>query len=363
MSGEKISVMQVIDGLAFGGAERMAVNLANSLPRDRFEVHLCSTRSEGPLAAVIHDDVGRLALNRTTRLSEPRAVLNLIRYIRKHDVRILHCHQQTVFLCAAASLLCPSVDIVWHDHWGEAYPKSRWQYRIATQRVQAIIAVNDQLAAWARQALGFAEDRVHFVRNFVVVPATKGTPDLPATTGSRIVCVANVRPQKDLLNLVNAIARVARDVPDVQVLVVGNKSDLAYLEKIERAIQEHKLEKNFVLLGARDDVTDILAHSDIGVLSSEWEGLPLSLIEYGMAGLATVATRVGQCSEVLGDGEYGILVSPGDAKSLGDALVSLLRSESARKTLGRKFQRITREEWGPERNIGRIVDIYDAVLQ
>ncbi len=61
MSDPRISIMQVIGGLAFGGAEQMAVNLANSLPRDRFRVHLCLTRSEGPLAALIHDDVGRLA--------------------------------------------------------------------------------------------------------------------------------------------------------------------------------------------------------------------------------------------------------------------------------------------------------------
>ena len=92
MLDRRISVMQVIDGLAFGGAERMVVNLANLLPRDRFRVHLCSTRNEGPLADQVFPDVGRLMLNRTTRLSEPRAVYELIKYIREHEVRILHCH-------------------------------------------------------------------------------------------------------------------------------------------------------------------------------------------------------------------------------------------------------------------------------
>jgi len=223
--------------------------------------------------------------------------------------------------------------------------------------------VNDHLASWAKEALGFSEDRVHFVRNFVVTTPAGGNPDLPTTTGYRVVCVTNVRPQKDIGNLVNAIALVAQEFQDIQVLVIGDQKDPAYLEKVEKAIGEHELEDRLLLLGARGDVIDILALSDIGVLSSEWEGLPLALIEYGMAGLATVSTRVGQCAEVLGDGGYGLLVPPGDSQALADAIIKLLRSDSKREALGREFQRATIEEWGPDRTIGQCIDIYDSVLE
>jgi glycosyltransferase involved in cell wall biosynthesis len=229
--------------------------------------------------------------------------------------------------------------------------------------VRAIIAVNDQLASWAKEALRFPEDRVHFARNFVVTPPAGDDPGLPKTAGRRIVCVANVRPQKDIVNLVTAIAYVVREIQDIQVLVIGKQGDLAYLETIKKAIREHGLEERIILLGARSDVTDILARCDIGVLSSEWEGLPLSLIEYGMAGLATVATRVGQCVEVLGNGRYGILVPPGDPQSLAEAIIRLLSSDSEREAMGREFQRATVEEWGPDRHIIKIVDIYDSVLK
>lgn len=355
--------MQVTSSLAHGGAERMAVNVANSLPRDRFHVHLCSTRNEGPLANLVHEDILRLALNRSSIFSEPRALQELVRYIRKHNIRILHCHSTTVFLCSLASLFCPSVAIVWHDHWGEVYPKSRWIYRIGTQRVREIIAVNDKLVSWARNALGFPENRVHFVRNFVVTHRTGVVPDLPATSGRRIVCVANVRPQKDIVNLVRATARVAKDFQDVQVLVIGNHEDSAYLETVKKEITEQGLGDRLILLGARSDVSDILAYCDVGVLSSECEGLPLSLIEYGMAGLATVTTRVGQCAEVLSNGRLGVLVPPSDSQSLAEAIVTLLQSDSKRNALGREFQRVAKAEWGPDRNINKIVDIYYAALK
>ena len=252
--------------------------------------------------------------------------------------------------------------MVWHDHWGEAYPKSRWLYRLGTMRTDAIIAVNNELAAWARDALRFPAERVHFVRNFVALPEAGGTPDLPPSSGRRITVVANVRPQKDLGNLVAATAILAKNFPDIQVLVAGNKDDAAYLEEVEASIRRHGLEECLILLGARGDVTDILAHSDIGVLSSESEGLPLSLIEYGMAGLAVVATQVGQCAEVLGDGRYGILVPPGDPESLAEGIASLLRSDSRREMFGREFQRVAIEEWGPDRNINQVAEIYKSVL-
>jgi hypothetical protein len=62
-----VRVMHVIDTLVVGGAERVAVNLANLLPRARYEAHLCTTRSEGMLAHLIAHDVGRLRLWRGWR--------------------------------------------------------------------------------------------------------------------------------------------------------------------------------------------------------------------------------------------------------------------------------------------------------
>ena len=65
---KRIGVMQVIDTLAMGGAERVAVNLANGLPAARYASHLCTTRQDGPLAASLERHVGRLRLGRTRRL-------------------------------------------------------------------------------------------------------------------------------------------------------------------------------------------------------------------------------------------------------------------------------------------------------
>src|SRR5688500_5618139 len=98
-----LAVMHLTDTLEIGGAERMAVNFVNLLPRSQFEPHLCATRRGGPLADLIAPDVSTLYLGRRSRL-DLRAVRRLVSYVREHDIRVLHAHGTAVFTAVAASL-------------------------------------------------------------------------------------------------------------------------------------------------------------------------------------------------------------------------------------------------------------------
>src|SRR5687768_2640819 len=277
--------MHLTDTLNAGGAERMAVNIVNLLPRDQYRPHLCTTRSEGPLAALVRSDVGRCSLKRKHRF-DWQALKSLVRYIDDHQIRILHAHGTSLFIAAIASRFSPHPSIVWHDHWGRHEMEGRpaWLYRIATKRVQAVIAVNLSLAQWSRDQLRVPDRRVSFIRNFVCESSANGTkPDLPGKPGARIVCVANFRPQKDLVTLVRAMSFVTREFPSAHLMLVGEPSDKAYVELIRKHVADENLSHNISFMGQRDDVTSILRSCDIGVLSSASEGLPLSLIEYGWA--------------------------------------------------------------------------------
>jgi glycosyltransferase involved in cell wall biosynthesis len=92
------------------------------------------------------------------------------------------------------------------------------------------------------------------------------------------------------------------------------------------------------------------------------EGLPMSLLEYGAAGLATVATQVGQCADVLDNGMAGFCVPPGSPKELAAALISLLRSDEQRKSFGQKFQERVEAKFSPKAVMGKLSAIYDKVL-
>ena len=98
------------------------------------------------------------------------------------------------------------------------------------------------------------------------------------------------------------------------------------------------------------------------MLSSASEGLPLALIEYGMAGLPVVATEVGQCSEVLDHGRAGILVAPGSAQLLSEALLSLLDRQTVERRWGLSYGLACEELYSSGVIIERLCRVYETVL-
>jgi glycosyltransferase involved in cell wall biosynthesis len=324
-------VMQIVDSLSAGGLERVAVDIANHLPSESYRSHLCTTRADGPLAELVAPGVQRLQLRRIGRF-DFGAIRRLADYVRERDIQILHAHGTSVFIATRVRAA-----LIWHDHFGRYATEDRpaWLYRLATRRVAGVIAVNEQLAEWSRRRLKVRADRVWYVPNFVSdPPADLAPPPLPGKNGSRIVCVANLRPEKDHLNLLAAMRRVVQAVPNAHLLLVGQAVNAEHLQRVLGAMPGASV----TWLGARADVPAILRGCDVGVLSSVSEGLPLALLEYGVNGLPAVATRVGQCAGVLDDGRAGILVPPADPGTLAAALIELLRSAERRAQLGQALR-------------------------
>ena len=116
------------------------------------------------------------------------------------------------------------------------------------------------------------------------------------------------------------------------------------------------------LLGCRDDVAAVLKGCDVGVLSSSSEGLPLALIEYGMAGLASVATRVGQCAEVLDAGRAGLLIPPCEPAALATAILTLLESPQQRALLGGQLRERVHQVYSDGPAMHQIGAVYETVL-
>ena len=114
-------------------------------------------------------------------------------------------------------------------------------------------------------------------------------------------------------------------------------------------------------LGVRRDIAAILTACDVGVLSSVLEGLPVALLEYGLAGLGVVCTRVGQCAEVLDGGRAGFLVSPKDPPAMASALISMLLDTSRQRILAKRLRERVRSHYSLERAITTIDSIYKAI--
>jgi len=368
MSRESIGVMHLVDSLSFGGTEKVAVTLSASLPTDTYRPFLCSTREAGPLASEVPSHVPLLCLKRQGRF-DWNATKRFVQYLKQNDIKLLHAHSSSLFFAKMAATLSPSagVRIIWHDHYGscEVAARSALPYRLATRGIGGVIAVNDLLAGWARGHLGVPPDRVWYLPNFVNPPDPKETSlpvQLPGYAGTRIICVANLRPQKDHLTLVEAMKLVVRRQPKAQLLLLGSRVDEHYANSVSKAVADSDLSQNISFLGPQSDVAGYLSQCDLGVLSSASEGLPLSLLEYGWAGLPVVATRVGQCAEVLDGGRVGLLVDSGNREALAECMIQLLENPQERRELGGKFRSFVEANYSRHRVITSLCEIYSTVL-
>ena len=364
MNGKnELRVLQLIDSLDAGGAERMSVNLANALHRAGVSSHLCATRRGGPLAEALDPEVPLLILEKRSAL-DPAALRRLVRYVRENRIEIIHAHSSSY----ATALLCrlfTGVKVIWHDHYGDAERVEERDARFlvpASRFFDAVCSVNEKLEAWARERLRLPADRILYLENFASFSPGKTPPDLPGDPEHRIVCLANLRPQKDHPTLLEAFAGLQKRHPQWQLLLAGEDRRDAYSDALRKSIRHHGMDDRVHILGSRSDSADLLAASTIGVLSSRSEGLPVALLEYGLAGLPVVCTDVGQCAKVLGEGEYGLIVPPGDPSALAEALGSLMEAPQRRRKLGDAFRRQVEERYSEKAVVKRLLELYREVL-
>lgn len=156
--------------------------------------------------------------------------------------------------------------------------------------------------------------------------------DLSTKTGHeeiRFINVARFYPVKNHKLLIDAFSLVCKKIANVQLYLVGDGQEY---EKIQAYVLEKNIGEKVHFMGYREDVSELLMQSDIFVMSSLSEALPVSVIEALAAGLPVVATRVGGLPELVSDN--GILVETNNAVQLGDAMLALARDENKRRQMG-----------------------------
>jgi glycosyltransferase involved in cell wall biosynthesis len=335
-------VLHVIDSLAAGGAERMLVELVNSLRRSGESVAVCVTRSDTTLADVLVSGVAVHRLGRTATW-DLGGLRRFAAIVREGGVRVVHAHGYSSFrfAVAAKALGRLSVPVVLHVHSSDAPGRAtRWAARAGAAHV---IAVAEEAEQWAGRALG---GRVTLLGNAIdprpyrdARPAdlSGAFPVRPRLVGA---VVANVRPVKSLETLFDALAR-SRHRDDLGIVVAGMPADLAYSERCHARVAELGLRERVAFLGSRGDVPSILAAADFGLLSSARETGPVALLEYLAAGLPFVVTAVGQVTHGAAAAGLEGIVPVGDSAAFAEALDRLLDASPAerleRGERGRRF--------------------------
>ncbi len=314
-----------------GGAERFALGLAASLPRDRFEPWVCATRAATPETVAQLDAAGvpLVVLGRRGRLDVHR-LAPLAALLRRERFDVIHAHMfgsnawGTVFGRLSGVPL-----VIAHEHnWSFAGSPAR---RLIDRHLIARLAARFITVSAAARERMIELERIEPGKILVLPTAyvpfgAAAASDLRAELGidpdARIVLVAaSLRPEKALEVLVAAHELLAREHAEVHLVIAGEGE---CRPELERLIAARGGARSVHLLGARHDVGALLAAADVGALCSDWEGMPLFLLECMSLGVPVAATEVGGVPELIEHLRTGLLVPPRDPAALAGAIGALL---------------------------------------
>jgi glycosyltransferase involved in cell wall biosynthesis len=231
---------------------------------------------------------------------------------------------------------------------------------LLARRLDLVVVVSaEQAGAWQRR--NFPAARIRVIANGVEPappPASRAQLreelQIPAAAVVALL-VARLRPEKRVPEFVRAVQRARESSPQLIGLIAGDGPDRP---AVTAALAG---DPTIRLLGHRDDVPRLLQAADVFVLTSDFEALPMAILEAIAAGLPVLATRVGSVADVVLDGYTGRLVAAGDWDALARGLTELAGDADLRRRMGSAAASLHRERWQASAMIDRYAEVLAAL--
>lgn len=338
-ANKNLRIIQLIDSLEPGGAERMAVNYANALSNKIGFSGLVVTRKEGGLKEFISKEVNYFFAEKKSN-SDIKALLNIRKYCIQNKITHIHAHSSSFFWATLIKMAIPNIKIIWHDHFGNSEfleKRPKIVLKIMSFFFLLIISVNEKLKIWSKNELNC--QNVIYLNNFPEVEQNVILANiLNGEVNKRILCLANLRPQKNHFLIIEIAELLKKAYPDWSFHLVGKDFNDEYATKIKNEIINLGLEKNVYLYGSQKDISSIVKQSTFGILTSFSEGLPVSLLEFGIMGKTVVASNVGDVERVIINNETGMLINGFNEVEFSNAIEKLIQEREYREHLEKNIK-------------------------
>ena len=338
-------VLQAIGTIdAIGGAQRQVLAVSAVLDPTRVRSDVAWFLGKGELAAEFRATGARVA-DLSGRVWDPIGVARATAAMVRERYDVVHCHLSRAEIVAGAAAMlaraagAPRPALILHKHNEDSW----WRgaalgavHRALTARADAVVVQSPRLADF------YADPALHVSHpsRIVVVPygidaATfRVDPDHRAGARARIragerwdpaapivLVIARIVPQKRLDVLLEAWGTVSREVPEARLLIAGRG-------ELQDELARHA-PPSVRFAGFRSDIADLLAASDALAISSDWEGVPMAMLQAMAARLPIVSTDVAGIADAVTDGKEALLVPPRDPARLSAALIDTLRDPAA----------------------------------
>jgi glycosyltransferase involved in cell wall biosynthesis len=372
----KPSVLQIVHGFIEGGSERQMIQMVTLLQQSGdYRVHVASLSTGGvlrPLIESLEVPIIDLPLTSFYDANMLRQTRKFVSYLKQHQIEIVHSHDfySNIFGMTGASVARVRGRVASkRETTGTRTMAQRTVERNAFKLALAVVAnataVKDQLIGE-----GVKKDKIAVIYNGIDLTRfnQNGTRDdalvrlkLESLRGRPVITmVANFEYRvKDHPMLLRTAQRVTREVPEA-IFVIAGEGELR--AETEQLAAELGVKESCLFTGRCASVPDLLAASDVCLLTSQAEGFSNSILEYMAAGCAVVATNVGGASEAIVEGETGYLVNSGDDAAMAARIVDLLRNPERRVQMGHNGRRVVEERFSLQSRLSNTSALYQRML-
>lgn len=363
--------MFVIPSLVGGGAERVAVLLMEHLDRERFQPSLVMFQDRCDYK--VPDDVQVACLNKRGAYDFPKLIWRLARAFERNRPDVVLGFMDYANLIAVLarrlSAVKPRVILTQHNHTSidlRYMKRSRalaWGIPRLYPQSDGVVCVSQGVADDLVANFRVPRQKTRVIYNPVDVGFISGAAreDVAGSLFDDretpvVIGVGRLIVQKGFPHLLRAFARVRSQLP-CRLVILGDGGERDSLEALARELGVHE---DVTFLGFQRKTFRCMGHSDVFVLSSLWEGMPMVIIEAMACGVPIVATRCPSGpEEVITDGVNGLLVPVGDEKAMAETVLRLLRDNELRAALAEAAKKRAGDF-----DVGKAVRRYqDAFLQ
>jgi len=364
-------ILHIIPNIAIGGAERLVVNLLEAIDKEKFEVAACSLYPKSGTALeqeLEQHGIPVYYLGKHKGL-DLRMIPRLYHLFRIFRPDVVHLHLSVLRYALIPMVFCgiagrfhtvhniaqkevdaPGKIVHWLAfHIGGVIPVSI-SYEVA-QTVEKVYNVRTPIIY-----NGIPTEDFH------TMPSVRSSwRKKEGIKDSEIVFlhIGRFSLQKNHRLLIEAFEQVIKECPNGTLFLVG---DGKLRTEIEKIVKGKSLEQKIHFLGLRRDIPELLAGCDIFVLSSDWEGVPMTILEAMAAGRPVIATAVGGVPELVEGGVTGLLVPPQDIQALSKAIVRLADDPSLSEAMGEQGRKRAVERFDIKLIVRQYEELYLKVL-
>ncbi|MBP1919011.1 glycosyltransferase [Youngiibacter multivorans] len=337
----RYKILHILPSFGIGGAEKLVLNLLSKYDKDQFEIEVVCLHSR--MNTIYESELDRIGakviyLDKKSGLNIG-TIFNLNTLFRKIKPDVIHTHLYTTKYALIPAFL------------------NRIKVRVHTVHSIAEKELNRRdiiIQKLAYRSFGFipiaisdiVKKSIKTVYKFEAAPVIYNGVEVSKyyhvdNTDNDIIRLINVGRFSKVKNhklLIDAIRLVAVTHKNIKLTLVGDGEER---KSIEDLVDRYDLKEIVCFLGVREDIPKLLADSDIFIMSSNWEGLSLAIIEAMASGLPIISTDVGGMSEIVHNDKNGLLVESQDEQGLADAICLLVENYELRKMMSKESKQLS----------------------